>query len=182
MQTTENKMSETSRLTFTQWPLDLLIDYVLKVHHRTIRREGPGILKLISQIMDKNENLIIVHELFAASLEALDNHLMKEENVLFPYLYELFDAHESNRKISPMHCGTISNPIHVMMMEHGDEMERYNQIAKLTDNYAMLAGASDDYHQLMVQLKGFHDALLEHIQIEDNIIFQRFQLIEMDTV
>ena len=26
------------------WPADLLIDYILKIHHRGIRDNGPGIL------------------------------------------------------------------------------------------------------------------------------------------
>ena len=26
---------------FEQWPLDLLVDYVLKVHHRGTREQGP---------------------------------------------------------------------------------------------------------------------------------------------
>ena len=29
---------------FKQWPTDLLIDYVLKIHHRGIRRDGPEML------------------------------------------------------------------------------------------------------------------------------------------
>ncbi len=33
-------MENTSRFNFSEWPLDLLVDYVLKVHHRGVRERG----------------------------------------------------------------------------------------------------------------------------------------------
>ena len=35
---------------FEQWPLDLLVDYVLKVHHRGIREQGPAILNKLIEV------------------------------------------------------------------------------------------------------------------------------------
>ena len=32
---------DTSKFQFSEWPLDLLIDYALKIHHRRIRENGP---------------------------------------------------------------------------------------------------------------------------------------------
>ena len=37
---------------FASWPLDLLIDYVLKIHHRGIREKGPGLLSLIRKVRE----------------------------------------------------------------------------------------------------------------------------------
>lgn len=50
-------MENTSRYSFSEWPLDLLIDYVLKVHHRGVREKGPGTLSLINKVM--MENLVL---------------------------------------------------------------------------------------------------------------------------
>ena len=36
---------------FSEWPLDLLIDYVLKIHHRNIRKEGPKIEILLDKVV-----------------------------------------------------------------------------------------------------------------------------------
>lgn len=35
---------------FASWPLDLLVDYVLKIHHRNIRTVGPQIEKLLRAV------------------------------------------------------------------------------------------------------------------------------------
>ena len=32
---------------FKSWPLDLLVDYILKIHHRNIRTQGPEIEELL---------------------------------------------------------------------------------------------------------------------------------------
>ncbi|MDY6206659.1 MAG: hemerythrin domain-containing protein [Prevotella sp.] len=175
-------MNKTSRLAFEQWPLDLLIDYALKVHHRTIRKEGPETLQLLDRLANRYSSMKPVYEAFAETLEAIENHLMKEENVLFPYLYELFEAHETKQSLPPMHCGTIANPIGVMMMEHDDETERQNRIAALTNNYTAAPDSDDDCRRVMERLKEFREALLEHIYIENNILFTRFRNIEAQVV
>lgn len=168
----------TSRHSFHQWPIDLLIDYALKIHHRGIREKGPKLLELIRRNMSNDPVLAQVEPLFSDSLMALNNHLMKEENVLFPYLYDLIDAHDNNIGIAPMHCGTIANPIQVMMMEHGDELARHEQIATLTSDYTAPKGATIDYCNIMAGLKDFVADLQEHIYIENEIIFAKSQELE----
>ena len=49
------------------------------------------------------------------------NPLVNEENVLFPYVYEMFQAKEEGLKVAKFHCGTILYPIEVMEDEHNHE-------------------------------------------------------------
>lgn len=162
---------------FASWPLDLLIDYILKIHHRGIRREGPGILELLEKVESvhgsRHPELHEVKELFAESLQELEQHLQKEENVLFPYLLELFEASEAGRPIGQMHCGTVSNPIRVMRMEHEGEGDRYHRVAGLTNNFTAPDDGCASYRLVMQQLKEFVDALYEHIHLENNILFPK---------
>lgn len=37
---------------FAGWPIDLLIDYVLKIHHRGIRAKGPQIEALLTKVTE----------------------------------------------------------------------------------------------------------------------------------
>ena len=157
----------TSRHLFTEWPTDLLIDYALKIHHRNIRAKGPKLLQLIRCVVDENMIMPEVEQLFTESLSDLEKHLTKEENVLFPYLYELLEAERNNEGIAQMHCGTIANPIRVMMMEHDDEVERHQRISLLTNNYSAPADASSDYKLLLRGLQDFAADLHEHVYIEN---------------
>ena len=169
---------DTSKYEFSEWPLDLLLDYALKIHHRGIRQKGPEILTALNRLAINNPQLAEVRDLFAASLDDLENHLMKEENVLFPFLYDLFEAAKNHAPIEQMHCGTIQNPIRVMCMEHDAETERHHQIRQLTNDYAVPSDADYDYAQLMKRLHNFAIDLHEHVHIENDIIFPGFEKLE----
>lgn len=162
---------------FASWPIDLLIDYVLKIHHRGIRANGPGILADIQKVRsvhgEAHPELAELEELFAMSLDDLENHLSKEEQVLFPYVYALYEASERGEMHEKMHCGTVMNPIRVMWREHEDEGARYMRIREITRNFQPPSDACATYRLMLIRLEKFMDALFEHIHLENNIIFPR---------
>ncbi|MDY6322076.1 MAG: iron-sulfur cluster repair di-iron protein [Succinivibrio sp.] len=162
---------------FDSWPSDLLCDYVLKIHHRGIRREGPEIVKLSQKVVaahgENHPELSQVAAIFSQSLEALEEHLTKEDMVLYPYLYRLFEAAVKGQRIEPFHCGSVAHPIQVMMDDHSEEGLRHEQIRTLTRDYAVPDDACGSYRLLMEKLKKFRADLHEHIHLENNIIFPR---------
>lgn len=162
---------------FDTWPTDLLIDYVLKIHHRNIRNNSDELLALLDKVArvhgDNHPYLKELQEQVHESIDDLLNHLAKEENVLFPFILDMFDADQNNRPAAPMHCGSVQNPIAVMRMEHENEGNRYHHIIELTDNYTTPADGCGSYRLLMQELEAFMNALFEHIHIENNIIFPR---------
>ena len=191
------------QIPFASWPLDLLMDYILKIHHRGIRARPAEVLKIFSftlRIRARGPELLALlekvervhgevhpelHELrvlVSESLEDLEMHLQKEENVLFPYLYELYAAKEQGQRMAPMHCGTIANPIRVMKMEHEGEGNRYLHIIQLTNHFSVPQDGCASYRLLMQELEAFVDALFEHIHLENNLLFPRFEEIEREIV
>ncbi|MDM8208353.1 iron-sulfur cluster repair di-iron protein [Bacteroides gallinaceum] len=162
---------------FPGWPIDLLIDYVLKIHHRGIRAKGPqteALLAKVTEVHAKNHpELLQVQTLFRDSLRDLENHLSKEENVLFPYIYEMFQAKEGGVKVAKFHCGTILYPIKVMEDEHSHEGERFERISSLTNGFTAPEDACASFRLALQQLKLFEEALHEHIHLENNIIFPK---------
>ena len=167
---------------FKSWPTDLLADYILKFHHRNIRRQGPEIAALLNKVCrvhgDNHPELFEVQEQFTHSLADLESHLQKEEMVLFPYVYEMCQAEANNTSIPAFHCGTIESPIAVMMAEHDAEGERYRHIARLTNDYTAPADACNSYRLVLEELKAFEAALHHHIHLENNIVFPRAILME----
>lgn len=171
---------------FVDWPLDLVIDYTLKIHHRRIRTRGFEILALVRKVASvhgaTHPELLKLKDLYIESLEDLLSHLDKEEQVLFPYVLELFEADQRGDKLPPMHCGSVLNPIGVMRMEHAAEGARYASIRELTNGYTAPEGACSSYRQMMSDLEGFMTALFEHIHIENNIIFPEAYALEQRLV
>ncbi len=173
---------------FQHWPTDLLCDYVLKIHHRGIRADGPVIIKLLEKVKAvhgaNHPELTEIDALFRASYSALSQHLLKEENILFPYIYRLCQADLTGTAAPAFHCadGHVASPVHVMETEHAEEGERHARIEELTNGYQPPADACASYTLLIKSLKDFRDALHEHIHIENNIIFPNAIALEAKTV
>lgn len=163
----------TCTLPLENWDLDLLVTYVQKFHHRNTDRHGRRIYELLLRVTAVHPELAMVCDHFRNSIQDLDTHCMKEDQVLYPYILSLCEAADLGQKLPPFHCGTIQSPISMMMMEHDDEMARHRRIAELTADYSAPADADDDYRQVMMELRRFRDYMLEHIWIENEVLFPR---------
>lgn len=149
---------------FLTWPMDLLIDYIQKFHHRGIRQKGAAIVEDLRKFTELQE----VAALFEESLEDLDNHCEKEDQVLYPYLCQLSDAEREGFPLPAFHCGSVQFPINVMIHEHDGEQERYVRIRQLTDDYTAPAEAAD----VLARLADFQRLHIdEHIALENEILF-----------
>ena len=175
LQNLQSQVSE--NIEFRNWPLDLLIDYILKIYHRNIRSQGPEIQKLLYKVSqvhgDHHPELHQIRELFERSIKDLYIHLEKEEKILFPYVYEMTEVKEKHKPLPGLHCGSITIPMSVMMNEHESEGERYREIEQLTGNYTPPMDACHSYRSLYEKLKTFDEMLHQHIHLENNIVFPK---------
>lgn len=169
---------------FVNWSLDLQVDYILKIYHRYIRKQGPEIEKLLDKVCqtvgDKHPSLYEVQKHFRNAIEDLDAHLDKEELILFPYIYEMVKAKLENTPAPLFHGGSIKQPISVMMSEHDNESRRFHNIECLTSGYIIPEDACDSYRQLLQKLEEFDTALRQHILFENNIVFPRALALEAE--
>ena len=168
--------------TFEKWDMDLLIDYVLKFHHRNTRVHGARIANELLALCRKHTELNEVADLFRNSIQDLDMHCMKEENVLYPYINDLYEAAENNQPIGSFHCGTIQYPIEAMMSDHSEELGRHNLIERLTNSYTAPEGSEPEYQKVLDELRDFRDYLKEHITVENEVIFPRALRLEAEHV
>ena len=77
---------------FKSWPLDLLIDYIEKTHHRYIEEKTPIILQFLDKLCkvhgDRHPELLEINILFKIGAGALAQHMKKEELILlFRWFY-----------------------------------------------------------------------------------------------
>src|SRR5579872_2642722 len=122
-------------LDYRQWPLDLLADFIEKKLHRETTRQIPGIqghLEKICRVHGQGHpELFEIRDLFDEGAGELAMHMKREELILFPFIRKMVLA--GKPPAAPF--GTIDNPIRVLMHEHQDEGERFQKIAKLTNDY-----------------------------------------------
>jgi regulator of cell morphogenesis and NO signaling len=158
-------------------PLSELIDHIVKTHHAFVRQELPRIEALLTKVLSKHgtghPELSGVDTIFAALQQELNMHLMKEEQILFPYIVRLEEAKIAGEPVPPAMFGSVQHPISMMEQEHDGAGEAFRRMHELTDNFAVPASACMSYQELYRALPAFEADLHQHIHLENNILHPR---------
>lgn len=162
---------------FKSFPLDLLVDYIEKTHHRYIDSKIPEITPYLDKIVsvhgDNHPELYEVERLFKESAGDLTTHLRKEELMLFPYIRQLVKEQISGEKKPVTKIGDAAEYIALMEDEHETEGERFRNISELTDDYTPPSDACNTYRVTLSLLQEFEEDLHRHIHLENNILFPK---------
>lgn len=172
-----NKATSESTIDYQSWPLDLLVDYIEKKHHRFVEEKTQEIKPYLDKICrvhgDRHPELLEINKLFNGAAGELAAHMKKEELILFPFIRKMPKAKQENTKLEAPHFGTIENPIQMMMHEHTNEGERFRKIETLSNNYTPPEDACNTYQVTFALLKEFEADLHLHIHLENNILFPK---------
>jgi regulator of cell morphogenesis and NO signaling len=158
-------------------PLADLIVHITTTHHVFVREECPRIEALAAKVVGvhggNHAELLQVQEIFSALAKELSVHLMKEEQILFPYVVRLEESSVAGEPAPPAMFGTVVNPIRMMMQEHDGAGEALRTLRSVTNDYSAPADACISYRTLYSALQGFEADLHQHIHLENNILFPR---------
>jgi regulator of cell morphogenesis and NO signaling len=159
-----------------EWRLDRLIDHIISTHHAYVRSAMPTISQHLNKLLDvhgsRNRTLAMVATCFDELVRDLSQHMLKEEQVLFPYIRELAMTTAGGRHVrSPF--GTIENPIRMMEREHRQADDALEIIRQLTNNYVAPASSCATYSVCMAELERFESDLHRHVHLENNVLFRR---------
>ncbi len=163
-------------------PLSDLIAHITSTHHVFVREECPRIETLVAKVLSvhgKNHpELLQVQQVFSGLAEELSVHLMKEEQVLFPYIFRMEESVLSGEPAPPAMFGTVVNPVRMMMQEHDGAGDALRSLRAITNDYAVPGDACISYRTLFQALQGFEADLHQHIHLENNILFPRAVALE----
>lgn len=167
---------------YSSWPLDLLVSYIVKKHHRYVEEKiteiKPYLAKIVQVHAEQHPELIEVQELFLDSADELTQHMKREELILFPYIERMVQSQLTGKALAQPQFQTVENPISMMKEEHDNEGERFRKITELTNNYTPPADGCNTYKVTFIMLKEFEDDLHEHIHLENNILFPKTEQLE----
>jgi regulator of cell morphogenesis and NO signaling len=162
--------------------LRALITYIVQKHHAYVRQETPRIEMLLTKVVAKHGSahpeLLEINQLFSAIGQELSTHLLKEEQVLFPYVEALEDALLSGNPAPVPFFGTVKRPVAMMVAEHDDAGALFRRIRELSNGYTAPEGACPTFLAAYHGLEDFERDLHQHIHLENNILFPR--AIEME--
>jgi regulator of cell morphogenesis and NO signaling len=144
-----------------------LIQLILDRYHQEHRREMPELRALaqrVEQVHADNPSVPKgLSDLLARMQGELESHMQKEEQILFPMMLA---------GGNPM----IVHPIGMMRHEHDSHGEELTALAKLTGDLTLPAGACNTWRALYAGLAKLADDLTEHIHIENNVLFPKFEV------
>lgn len=162
---------------FDNWELDFLADYIVNTHHKYIIRSLPLIFEFAQKVSrvhgDHNPETKEIFRLFVEGMNELNRHMMKEEQILFPYIKQLAQWKRSSSQASPPPFGTVANPVRMMEHEHDVVGEIFHKIAELSNDYSPPEYACNTYRVLYAKLKEFETDLHQHIHLENNLLFPK---------
>jgi len=157
-----------------------LVDHLEATHHRYLWDEMPRLSALIAKIVavhgERHPELVDVAACFAEIRADLEPHLLKEERVLFPMIRQLAVAEAP----PTFHCGTLRNPISVMLREHDTVGELLAGLHRLTRGYQPPADGCASYVACFGALADLEADTHLHIHKENNVLFPLVEQLESE--
>ncbi len=162
IQTPEDGPSD--RIRWEEQPLGDLIDHILTRYHTPLREVLPRLIDLAAMVerahADKPDCPRGLEQHLVGIAEALESHLAKEEQILFPLIG------------SGQTQGAV-NPIRVMAMEHEEHGASLLRTRDITGDFHLPAEACPTWTELYRGLQRLEKDLMDHIHLENNILFPR---------
>ncbi|MET1077639.1 MAG: iron-sulfur cluster repair protein YtfE [Pseudomonas sp.] len=145
-------------------PLDSLIAHLLQRYHEVHRQQLPELIRLAARVeqvhgwrADAPQGLT---EFLLSLQQELDSHMQKEEQVLFPMIV---------RGAGPLAGG----PISVMCYEHDQHGAALAQLLELAHDLQPPDDACTTWRALYRGLDELHRDLMQHIHLENHVLFPR---------
>ncbi len=139
-----------------------LIDHVLQRYHQTHRQQLPELIRLSRRVENVHGERpgcpIGLADHLEQMAQALEAHMQKEEQILFPML-----------KAGKHHMARA--PIRVMLEEHNEHNNALAKIRVLTNDITLPQGACTTWRALYTAVQAFVDDIQQHIHLENSLLF-----------
>lgn len=158
---------------FTDWVKETpskLAQYIVDTHHRYLKEELPKISELTFKILrvhgKTHEELFKVHKLFNTLRTELEEHLVKEEEFLFPIIneYELEKSNFNKEK--------VRNLLNELDKEHTGAGDIIKELREITEHYTAPKDACKTFELTYKKLRELELDTFQHIHLENNILFK----------
>ena len=163
-------------------PPSRLIEHIVNFHHQYVRRSLGRLNQLFDQVMTAHggthRELPQLLRHFHALADGLVQHMLKEEQMLFPYIVRLDEAEARHQPAPSAPFGSVTNPVRMMRLEHDNAGDEMKAMRKLTHDYAQPKTDCNSFRALYAALEEFERDLHQHVHLENNILFPRAETME----
>lgn len=150
-----------------------LIDFILNTHHVFMKKELPEIADLLFLVLkvhfaSNGESLLKIHNLFGTLRTEIEEHLIKEEENLFPLIQDYTATNNSDKlRLIEQYIADTEN-------EHEAAGAIIHQIEEITNNFTPPPEACTTYELVYKKMDLMFKDLFNHIHLENNLLFLPF--------
>jgi regulator of cell morphogenesis and NO signaling len=148
-----------------------LIDHILSHYHEIHRRELPELIRLARKVEAVHAGHPKAPRGFADTLDALqselEEHMDNEETKLFPLMRQQDGVR-------------TQLPVTQMRHDHDRHGELLRHLETVANGFVLPEGACRSWQALYAGTGKLVDDVMQHIHLENNVLFPRFEHLESD--
>ncbi len=172
----KNEQGDKVSINYNNLSLSQLAAYIVSTHHEYVTKEMPAIAMYLQKVAAKHgthhPEMLKVFEIFMALKQEMEQHMQKEEEVLFPRIKELEKQLGAGNQ-PQISISYLKSPINMMEHEHDHAGAALAEIRQLTSNYNLPTDACTTYRLSFAALEAFELDLHQHVHLENNILFPK---------
>lgn len=150
---------------------DTIIDHVISNYHRVSEEEMKNLSPYVTKVSrvhgDNHPELLKVYELFYEFKKELNDHMAREEAIVFPLIKKLADGTVENREEAIAMIVELEK-------EHDHAGEILREIRAVTSDFALPLDACGTYRLVYARLEALEGLTFMHVHLENNILFPRY--------
>lgn len=167
----KNEKTETNLEVWTNSDSNTIIEHVINQYHRVTEEEltllSPYVTKVSRVHGDRHPELLKVYELFYEFKKEMNEHMAKEEAVVFPIIKQLADNTIENRE-------EAIAMIMELEKEHDHAGSILKEIRSVTEDFSLPLDACGTYRLVYKRLEDLEGLTFMHVHLENNILFPRY--------
>lgn len=147
----------------------VLTAYIEDTHHGYLRKTLPETADLLNTIVRvhgrNHRELYEINQLFGRLKTDLEQHLLKEETLLFPVLEQVEENYEEVLSLTDE-----------IISEHEAAGEILRKLREVSGNYKLPEDACGTYRKSYSMLEELEQDLHQHIHLENNILLKSYSV------
>lgn len=151
-----------------------LSQHIEQTHHVYLKRELPRLRMMVRKVAAVHGGhspwLLELQNTFEGFANEMEQHTMKEEQVLFPMIRGLEGGPAAQ---NGRYAGGLLGPIHVMEAEHEEAGAALEKMRKISNDFVPPMEACNTFRATLAGLEELEAETHRHIHKENSILFPR---------
>lgn len=187
LETATRTIHVSNLLDFANWDIDFLINYIINVHHRYLKKSWPETQLLLGEFakehVKKFPHLAELEKQFDLLIKQLLPSIQREEEVIFPYIRQIAHAHQHKEPYAALFVRTMRKPVEETMFKgHEIVSDIILSIRTLTNTYNTPENVCISHKVVIAKLKELDNDLMQHLYLEQSVLFPRAMAIEKEVL